>query len=158
MPELSIAFARPLCALIQHTGITKYFSVYVYQAHVPFLARLPLCQMHIQRPLADPLNQPVSRASVQIKITSHRAASNMIIMSADDLVNSNLHQFVRAVNPKGREAWSHSISARGTRALWRVLEQDGNGHGKGMGREGWLAVLRPPNTARGFLNSGPPPS
>ena len=108
----------------------------------------------IHRPLADPLNQPVSRASVQIKITSHRAASNMIIMSADDLVNSNLHQFVRAVNPKGREAGSHSISARGTRGLWRVLEQDGNSHGEGMGREGWLVVLRPPNTGSGFLTAG----
>lgn len=99
-----------------------------------------------RRPLPDPLNQPVSRASVQIKITSHHAASNMIIMSADDLVNSNLHQFVRAVNPKGREAGSHSISARGTRPLWRVLEQDGNGHGEGMGKEGWVVVLCPPPT------------
>lgn len=61
--------------------------------------------------LSDPTPQLASFASVQIKIASHGAAANIIIMSADDLVNSNLHQFVRAVNPEGREAGSHSISA-----------------------------------------------
>lgn len=91
-------------------SISNQMLVYI-RLLFPFSPDFLLTQRIHVRPLAHPMPQLASRASMQIKITSHHAAANMIIMSADDLVNSNLHQFVRAVNPEGREAGSHSISA-----------------------------------------------